>query len=53
MTGTGILKSFDFNGKDCGPGTFKKTTASLDSYWGYASSPLCLKTRCTFRSFTE
>ncbi len=40
MTGTGILKSFDFNGKEQWSRDIQKDYGAFGLNWGYASSPL-------------
>ena len=40
MTGTGILKAFDFEGKERGRATSRRTTGRFGQHWGYGSSPL-------------
>jgi outer membrane protein assembly factor BamB len=42
MTGTGILKSFDFNGKELWARDIQKDYGAFGLNWGYASSPLLL-----------
>lgn len=42
MTGTGILKSFDFNGKELWARNIQKEYGAFGLNWGYASSPLLL-----------
>jgi len=40
MTGTGILKGFDFNGKELWTRDIQKEYGQFGLNWGYASSPL-------------
>lgn len=40
MTGTGLLKSFDFNGKQVWSRDIQKEYGTFGLNWGYASSPL-------------
>lgn len=40
MTGTGILKGFDFNGKEVWSRDIQKDYGTFGLNWGYASSPL-------------
>jgi outer membrane protein assembly factor BamB len=40
MTGTGILKSFDFSGKELWTRDIQKDYGTFGLLWGYASSPL-------------
>lgn len=40
MTGTGILKGFDFNGKELWSRDIQKNYGEFGLNWGYASSPL-------------
>lgn len=40
MTGTGILKSFDFNGRELWSRDIQKDYGEFGLNWGYASSPL-------------
>jgi outer membrane protein assembly factor BamB len=40
MTGTGILKGFDFNGKELWTRDIQKDYGKFGLNWGYASSPL-------------
>lgn len=40
MTGTGILKAFDFNGKELWARDIQKDYGAFGLNWGYASSPL-------------
>ncbi len=40
MTGTGLLKSFDFNGRELWSRDVQKDYGSFGLNWGYASSPL-------------
>jgi outer membrane protein assembly factor BamB len=40
MTGTGILKAFDFNGKELWTRDIQKDYGQFGLNWGYASSPL-------------
>lgn len=40
MTGTGILKSFDFSGKELWSRDIQKDYGAFGLNWGYASSPL-------------
>ena len=42
MTGTGILKSFDFNGIELWTRNIQKDYGAFGLNWGYASSPLLL-----------
>ena len=42
MTGTGILKGFDFNGKELWARDIQKDYGEFGLNWGYASSPLLL-----------
>ena len=42
MTGTGILKGFDFNGKELWTRDIQKDYGAFGLNWGYASSPLLL-----------
>ena len=42
MTGTGILKGFDFNGKEIWSRDIQKDYGEFGLQWGYASSPLLL-----------
>jgi outer membrane protein assembly factor BamB len=42
MTGTGILKGFDFNGKELWARDIQKDYGRFGLNWGYASSPLLL-----------
>src|SRR5689334_5850020 len=42
MTGTGILKGFDFNGKELWARDIQKDYGPFGLNWGYASSPLLL-----------
>ena len=42
MTGTGILKGFDFAGKELWSRDIQKEYGSFGQNWGYASSPLLL-----------
>ncbi len=42
MTGTGILKGFDFNGKELWSRDIQKDYGEFGLQWGYASSPLLL-----------
>jgi len=42
MTGTGILKSFDFTGKEIWSRDIQKDYGEFGLQWGYASSPLLL-----------
>jgi outer membrane protein assembly factor BamB len=42
MTGTGVLKSFDFNGKEIWSRDIQKDYGEFGLNWGYASSPLLL-----------
>jgi outer membrane protein assembly factor BamB len=42
MTGTGILKGFDFNGKELWSRDIQKDYGAFGLNWGYASSPLLL-----------
>ena len=45
LTGTGILKSFDFNGKERWMRDIQKDYGPFGLNWGYASSPLLHKVR--------
>ena len=40
MTGTGVLKGFDFNGKELWSRNIQKDYGEFGMNWGYASSPL-------------
>ena len=40
MTGTGVLKGFDFNGKELWTRDIQKDYGQFGLQWGYASSPL-------------
>ena len=40
MTGTGILKGFDFSGKELWARDIQKDYGPFGLNWGYASSPL-------------
>ena len=40
MTGTGVLKGFDFNGKELWSRNIQKDYGEFGLNWGYASSPL-------------
>src|ERR1700675_3218941 len=40
MTGTGVLKGFDFNGKELWSRDIQKDYGAFGLNWGYASSPL-------------
>src|SRR6185503_11502735 len=40
MTGTGILKAFDFNGKELWTRDIQKDYGRFGLQWGYGSSPL-------------
>lgn len=40
MTGTGVLKGFDFNGKELWSRDIQKEYGTFGLNWGYASSPL-------------
>jgi len=40
MTGTGVLKGFDFNGKELWSRDIQKDYGEFGMNWGYASSPL-------------
>lgn len=40
MTGTGVLKGFDFNGKELWSRDIQKDYGTFGLNWGYASSPL-------------
>ena len=40
MTGTGILKAFDFTGKELWTRDIQKDYGEFGLIWGYASSPL-------------
>jgi outer membrane protein assembly factor BamB len=40
MTGTGVLKGFDFNGKETWSRDIQKEYGTFGLNWGYASSPL-------------
>ncbi|HSE21653.1 MAG TPA: PQQ-binding-like beta-propeller repeat protein [Pyrinomonadaceae bacterium] len=40
MTGTGVLKGFDFNGKELWSRSIQKDYGEFGMNWGYASSPL-------------
>jgi outer membrane protein assembly factor BamB len=40
MTGTGVLKGFDFNGKELWSRDIQKEYGAFGLNWGYASSPL-------------
>jgi outer membrane protein assembly factor BamB len=40
MTGTGVLKGFDFNGKELWARDIQKDYGNFGLNWGYASSPL-------------
>ena len=40
MTGTGVLKGFDFNGKELWSRDIQKDYGAFGLQWGYASSPL-------------
>ncbi len=40
MTGTGILKAFDYEGKELWSRDIQKEYGQFGLYWGYASSPL-------------
>lgn len=40
MTGTGVLKAFDFNGKELWSREIQKEHGQFGLNWGYASSPL-------------
>jgi outer membrane protein assembly factor BamB len=42
MTGTGVLKGFDFNGKELWAREIQKDYGHFGLNWGYASSPLLL-----------
>jgi outer membrane protein assembly factor BamB len=42
MTGTGIVKGFDFNGKELWARDIQKDYGTFGLNWGYASSPLLL-----------
>lgn len=42
MTGTGVLKGFDFNGKELWSRDIQKDYGQFGLNWGYASSPLLL-----------
>lgn len=42
MTGTGVLKGFDFNGKELWARDIQKDYGAFGLNWGYASSPLLL-----------
>ena len=42
MTGTGVLKGFDFNGKELWTRDIQKDYGQFGLQWGYASSPLLL-----------
>ena len=43
MTGTGILKGFDFDGKELWARDIQKDYGAFGLNWGYASSPLLLE----------
>jgi outer membrane protein assembly factor BamB len=43
MTGTGVLKAFDFNGKELWARDIQKDHGAFGLNWGYASSPLLHK----------
>ncbi|HKZ81795.1 MAG TPA: PQQ-binding-like beta-propeller repeat protein [Pyrinomonadaceae bacterium] len=43
MTGTGILKGFDFNGRELWSRDIQKDYGEFGLNWGYASSPLLLE----------
>src|SRR3989441_11211036 len=43
MTGTGVLKGFDFNGKELWSRDIQKDYGQFGLNWGYASSPLLLE----------
>ena len=50
MTGTGILKAFDFDGTELWARDIQKDYGRFGLNWGYASSPAAaMKTRCSFR----
>jgi outer membrane protein assembly factor BamB len=40
MTGTGVLKGFDFSGKELWARDIQKDYGAFGLNWGYASSPL-------------
>ena len=52
MTGTGILKAFDFKGTELWTRDVQKDYGQFGLNWGYASSPLFTRDRCTSRSCT-
>ena len=43
MTGTGIVKGFDFNGKELWARDIQKDYGAFGQNWGYASSPLLME----------
>ena len=52
MTGTGLLKAFDFGGKELWMRDIQKDYGRFGIQWGYGSSPLLHRTRCTCRCCT-
>ena len=53
MTGTGILKSFDFKGNEIWSRDIQADYGEFGLMWGYASSPCSTTTPFTFRFFTN
>ncbi len=53
MTGTGVLKAFDFKGNELWAREIQKDYGRFGLNWGYASSPFYTKTRSTCRCCTE
>ena len=53
MTGAGVLKAFDFSGKELWARDIQKDYGPFGLNWGYASSPLLhRRTRSTCRCCT-
>ena len=52
MTGTGILKGFDFTGKELWARDIQKEYGEFGLNWGYASSPLLFEDSPTSRCCT-
>ena len=52
LTGLGILKAFDFAGKELWTRDIQKDYGTFGLNWGYGSSRSFIRTRCTSRSST-
>ena len=53
MTGTGILKAFDHDGKELWSRDIQKDYGQFGLYWGYASSPLLYEDSLYIKFCTE